>query len=71
MMRVIVPLLTGNSSWFVSVLQCLSHVEPLTQYFLSGAYEPDQNPRNPLGTKVTAALITPTSSCRSTALTLL
>lgn len=33
-----------------SGLQCLSHIEPLTQYFLSNQYLKDINADNPLGT---------------------
>jgi len=33
-----------------SMLQCLSHCEPLRQFFVSGAYAKDLNYKNPLGT---------------------
>jgi ubiquitin carboxyl-terminal hydrolase 4/11/15 len=34
-----------------SGLQCLSHIDLLTEYFLSGKYVQDINKTNPLGTK--------------------
>jgi len=39
----------GNSCFLNSILQCLNHIEPLTQFFLSGAYKTDINKKNPLG----------------------
>ena len=39
----------GNSCFLNSIVQCLNHIEPLTQYFLKGSYESDLNRRNPLG----------------------
>ena len=32
-----------------SMLQCLSNVDPLREFFVSGAFEGDLNPDNPLG----------------------
>ncbi len=40
----------GNTCFMNSALQALSHTVPLTRHFLSGAYKPDLNPDNPLGT---------------------
>jgi len=40
----------GNTCFMNSALQCLSHVTPLTRYFLSHSYLPDLNESNPLGT---------------------
>ncbi|KAL7692237.1 putative Zinc finger, MYND-type, peptidase C19, ubiquitin-specific peptidase, DUSP [Plasmopara halstedii] len=40
----------GNTCFMNSALQCLSHVEILTRYFLSNKYKKDLNPDNPLGT---------------------
>lgn len=39
----------GNSCFLNSILQCLNHIAPLTQFFLSGAYKTDINKKNPLG----------------------
>lgn len=39
----------GNSCFLNSILQCLNHLEPLTQYFLQDKYSKDLNKRNPLG----------------------
>ena len=39
----------GNSCFLNSILQCLNHIEPLTQYFLRGDYKPNLNTKNPLG----------------------
>merc|ERR1712151_237232 len=39
----------GNSCFLNSILQCLNHIEPLTQYFLRGDYKPNLNQKNPLG----------------------
>ena len=41
----------GNTCFMNSALQCLSHTQPLTQYFLDGSYREDLNYNNPLGTK--------------------
>ncbi|CAI5734295.1 unnamed protein product [Hyaloperonospora brassicae] len=40
----------GNTCFMNSALQCLSHVEILTRYFLSNKYKKDLNRDNPLGT---------------------
>ncbi|CAI5744602.1 unnamed protein product [Peronospora destructor] len=40
----------GNTCFMNSALQCLSHVELLTRYFLSNKYKRDLNRDNPLGT---------------------
>ena len=39
----------GNSCFLNSILQCLNHLEPITQYFLQDRYSRDLNKRNPLG----------------------
>ena len=39
----------GNSCFLNSILQCLNHIEPLTQFFLSGDFKADLNKTNPLG----------------------
>jgi ubiquitin carboxyl-terminal hydrolase 8 len=39
----------GNSCFINSIIQCLNHMEPLTQYFLEGTYANDLNRKNPLG----------------------
>jgi len=41
----------GNTCFMNSSLQCLSNTVPLTEFFLSGAYEKDINLENPLGTQ--------------------
>lgn len=40
----------GNTCFMNSTLQCLGHTYYLQKYFLSGAYLPDLNRENPLGT---------------------
>ena len=40
----------GNSCYMNSVLQCINHCKPITQYFLRGEYVKDVNKKNPLGT---------------------
>ncbi|CAM9375226.1 unnamed protein product, partial [Discosporangium mesarthrocarpum] len=40
----------GNTCFLNSAVQCLSHVRPLTQHFLSNAFHSDINAENPLGT---------------------
>ncbi|TDH71888.1 hypothetical protein CCR75_002676 [Bremia lactucae] len=40
----------GNTCFMNSALQCLSHVDLLTRYFLSNKYKKDLNRDNPLGT---------------------
>ncbi|KAI9916749.1 hypothetical protein PsorP6_016774 [Peronosclerospora sorghi] len=40
----------GNTCFMNSALQCLSHVDVLTRYFLSNQYTEDLNRDNPLGT---------------------
>jgi ubiquitin carboxyl-terminal hydrolase 8 len=39
----------GNSCFLNSIVQCLNHIEPLTLYFMKGAYMKDLNRANPLG----------------------
>jgi ubiquitin carboxyl-terminal hydrolase 4/11/15 len=39
----------GNTCFMNSALQCLSHIQPLTDYFLSNSYLSDLNLSNPLG----------------------
>jgi ubiquitin carboxyl-terminal hydrolase 8 len=39
----------GNSCFLNSTVQCLSHLELFTQYFMRERYEDDLNGRNPLG----------------------
>ncbi|CAN6672361.1 ubiquitin carboxyl-terminal hydrolase 12 [Trichomonascus vanleenenianus] len=39
----------GNTCYMNSALQCLTHVEELASYFLSGEYEKHLNPTNPIG----------------------
>lgn len=46
----------GNTCFMNSALQCLSHVELLTSYFLSNQYQKDLNKDNPLGTGGNLAL---------------
>jgi len=40
----------GNTCFMNSALQCLSHAYPLTNHFLTNAYQKDINTDNPLGT---------------------
>ncbi|KAK9368084.1 hypothetical protein V1509DRAFT_579583 [Lipomyces kononenkoae] len=39
----------GNTCYMNSALQCLTHVEELTKYFLMDEYKAELNPHNPLG----------------------
>ncbi|KAG6811700.1 hypothetical protein H0H92_006207 [Tricholoma furcatifolium] len=39
----------GNTCFMNSALQCLAHMKELTDYFLTGLYEEELNPDNPLG----------------------
>lgn len=39
----------GNSCFLNSTLQCLNHIEPITQYFLQNKYAEEINRMNPLG----------------------
>lgn len=39
----------GNTCYMNSALQCISHVNELVAYFLSGHFEKDVNPSNPIG----------------------
>ncbi|KAG7349657.1 ubiquitin carboxyl-terminal hydrolase [Nitzschia inconspicua] len=39
----------GNSCFLNSIIQCLNHIEPLTQYFLGGEFAKELNTKNPLG----------------------
>lgn len=41
----------GLSSVCVCVLQCLSNIPPLTEYFLKDKYQDELNQDNPLGMK--------------------
>lgn len=41
----------GNTCFMNSGLQCLSHIQELTQFFLSNNYLKDVNKTNPLGTQ--------------------
>ena len=46
----------GNSCFLNSTLQCLNHLEPLTQYFLQDRHDADLNRKNPLGSGGNVAL---------------
>ncbi|KAH7927348.1 cysteine proteinase [Leucogyrophana mollusca] len=39
----------GNTCFMNSALQCLAHTKELSDYFLSGVYQEELNPDNPLG----------------------
>lgn len=39
----------GNSCYMNSILQCVNHISPITQYFLKGEYVKHVNKNNPLG----------------------
>ncbi|KAH7914594.1 hypothetical protein BJ138DRAFT_346574 [Hygrophoropsis aurantiaca] len=39
----------GNTCFMNSALQCLAHSQELSDYFLSGVYQDELNPDNPLG----------------------
>ncbi|KDQ61690.1 hypothetical protein JAAARDRAFT_123860 [Jaapia argillacea MUCL 33604] len=39
----------GNTCFMNSALQCLAHTKELTEYFLTGVYQDELNPDNPLG----------------------
>lgn len=39
----------GNSCYLNSIVQCLNHINPLTEYFLEEEYTKDVNRKNPLG----------------------
>lgn len=39
----------GNSCFLNSIIQCLNHIDPLTQYFLGGEFAKELNIKNPLG----------------------
>ncbi|KAG6900323.1 hypothetical protein C0993_012520 [Termitomyces sp. T159_Od127] len=39
----------GNTCFMNSALQCLAHSKELTEYFLTGLYQEELNPDNPLG----------------------
>jgi hypothetical protein len=39
----------GNSCYMNSILQCINHISPITQYFLKGDYSKHVNKNNPLG----------------------
>lgn len=64
----------GNTCFMNSALQCLAHTEPLVEYFLTGVFQEELNPSNPLGmqgaiAEVFGALLrriwTPTTSATS------
>lgn len=40
----------GNTCFMNAALQCLSHIEPINAYFLTGKYMEELNPSNPYGT---------------------
>lgn len=40
----------GNTCFMNAGLQCLSHIEPISAYFLTGKYAEELNPSNPFGT---------------------
>jgi len=40
----------GNTCFLNAGLQCLSHIEPISAYFLTGMYQEEINEKNPLGT---------------------
>jgi len=46
----------GNSCFLNSTVQCLNHIEPLTQYFLQDRHMKDLNKKNPLGSGGQVAL---------------
>ena len=46
----------GNSCFLNSTVQCLNHIEPLTQYFLQDKYSAELNRNNPLGSSGNVAL---------------
>ncbi|KZT18330.1 cysteine proteinase [Neolentinus lepideus HHB14362 ss-1] len=39
----------GNTCFMNSALQCLAHTKELTEYFLTGVFQDELNPDNPLG----------------------
>lgn len=39
----------GNTCYMNSILQCINHISPITQYFLKGDYTKHINKKNPLG----------------------
>lgn len=41
----------GNTCFMNAGLQCLSHVEPIAEFFLGGRYRDEVNTRNPLGSQ--------------------
>ena len=44
----------GNTSYYAAALQCLSHLPPLTAYFLTDSHLAELNRDNALGTGVSA-----------------
>jgi len=46
----------GNTCYMNSILQCMNHIAPLTQYFRNGLYHKDLNKQNPLGSGGRVAL---------------
>ena len=46
----------GNSCFMNSTLQCLNHIEPLTQFFLQNKHNDELNRSNPLGSGGNVAL---------------
>ncbi|THH01060.1 hypothetical protein EW026_g1582 [Hermanssonia centrifuga] len=41
----------GNTCFMNSAVQCLAHTQELAEYFLTGVFEDELNPENPLGMK--------------------
>ena len=39
----------GNSCYMNSILQCISHIKPISHFFLKGEYVKEINKMNPLG----------------------
>lgn len=39
----------GNSCYLNSIIQCLNHIDPITEFFLNDEYLNDLNRKNPLG----------------------
>lgn len=41
----------GNTCYFNAAVHCLSHTQPLVDYFMSEVYSTELNVKNPLGTR--------------------